>query len=45
LKDEIVKKYQFKKLEKKTNIIIKRIGIKSIEKKPMEDEIIKKHKK
>jgi len=42
LKDEIMKKYQFKKLEKENNIIIKRMGIKSIEKKPMEDEIVKK---
>jgi hypothetical protein len=37
-----MKKYQFKKLEKENNIIIKRMGIKSIEKKPMEDEIVKK---
>jgi hypothetical protein len=29
-----MKKYQFKKLEKENNIIIKRMGIKSIEKNP-----------
>jgi hypothetical protein len=42
LKDEIVKKYQSKKLVKGKKIAVKRAGIKFNRKKPMKDEIVKK---
>jgi hypothetical protein len=45
LKDEIMKKYQFRKLVKEKKMAIKNMRIKFDRKKPMEDEVIRKIEK
>jgi hypothetical protein len=45
LKDEIMKKYQFRKLVKEKKMVIKNMRIKFDRKKPMEDEVIRKIEK
>jgi len=45
LKDEIMKKYQFRKLVKEKKMAIKNMKIKFDRKKPMEDEVIRKIEK